>query len=99
MVLSDFKNHLDATPDGDGEGDEDKEVRGEGDDGGHAAVLLKGIEIKQYLRSERMGHVSSKEWQCSSWIKMLLVFVLQFEACKTFFFTKDNVDYHDFYVI
>ena len=42
VVHSDFKNHLDATPDGDGEGDEDKEVRGEGDDGGHAAVLLKG---------------------------------------------------------
>ena len=42
VVLSDFKNHLDATPDGDGEGDEDKEVRGEGDDGGHAAVLLEG---------------------------------------------------------
>ena len=37
-----YKPHLDTTPDGDGEGDEDKEVRGEGDDGGHAAVLLKG---------------------------------------------------------
>ena len=35
-----YKPHLDTTPDGDGEGDDDKDVREEGDEGGHAAVLL-----------------------------------------------------------
>ena len=34
-------NHLDTAPDGDGEGDEDEEVGDEGDDGGHAAVVLQ----------------------------------------------------------